>query len=348
MENLYPLLFKENFFEKVWGGQRLKPFKGLPTDSDPIGESWEVSAVPGKESIAANGFLAGKTLSEIVSLYPESMLGHNVVKTYGPKFPLLIKFIDAKEDLSIQVHPNDELAMQRHGTMGKTEMWYIVEAQEGACLYSGFNQPISKYEYERRVEDGSICEVLAKHHVKKGDVVFIPAGRIHAIGGGILLAEIQENSDITYRIFDYNRPGLDGNPRELHTEMAKDAIDFKVYDNYLTLYQQKLNKPMAIAECPYFTMKYHDVTRPFHRKLYKYDSFIVYMCIEGNCRIVSRVDSALSVSLHVGQSCLVPACIADIDITPDNPQGTSKVLEVYIDNKHFNRGKDNTFHFFCL
>ncbi len=336
-EELYPLLFEENFLEKIWGGHRLKPLKGLPADDAPVGESWEISAVPGHESIIRNGPLRGHSLIEVVAEQPEDMLGERVFEMYGPHFPLLFKLIDAEQDLSIQVHPDDALARVRHHSLGKTEMWYVIDAQPGASLYAGFNQPISRYEYRKRVEDGSICEVLARHYVKRGDVLFIPAGRVHAICGGLLLAEIQESSDITYRIFDYNRPGLDGRLRELHTELAEDAIDFRVYDNYLTVYDNVSNKPNSVTECSYFTMKYHNLTRSFHRKLYKYDSFVAYMCVQGSCKIESRVDPATSLLLRPGMSCLVPAAVVDLNLVPDNLMGETKILEVYIDNKHFNQ-----------
>lgn len=334
---MYPLLFEHNFFEMVWGGNRLKPLKGLPADDAPVGESWEVSAVEGKESIISNGEWKGKKITEIVNEYGEEFLGRKVMEMYGTKFPLLIKLIDASKDLSIQVHPNDELAAKRHNSLGKTEMWFVMDAAPGAHLYSGFKSSISKYEYHKRIEDGTITDVLQRHDVKKGDVFFIPSGRVHAICGGTMVAEVQQSSDITYRIFDYNRPGLDGKPRQLHTELAEDAIDYKVYDSYLTNYENKINKPVAVTECPYFTVKIHNITRSFHRKLYKYDSFIVYICLEGSCKIESNVDRSTSVSLAKGTSCLIPASVADINLVPDNSTGTSTILEVYIDNKHFNK-----------
>ena len=332
---LYPLLFETNLYELVWGGHRLKPLKGLPADDQKIGESWEVSAVEDRESVVSNGELKGSKLTELVRQFGSELLGKAVARNYDGKFPLLIKFIDAQENLSIQVHPDDALAQQRHQSLGKTEMWYVMDAQPGAYLYSGFNQPISKYEYHKRIEDGSICEVLKKHEVHDGDVFFIPAGRVHAICAGILLAEVQESSNITYRIFDYNRLGLDGKPRQLHTQLAEDAIDFTVYDNYLTPYQKRENKPVALAECSFFTTKIHHLTRTFHRKLYKYDSFVVYMCLEGDCQIECNALRGFSIMLHKGLSCLVPACVADINLVPNNADGKTKILEVYIDNKNF-------------
>lgn len=318
---MYPLLFNQNLFTLVWGH-----------------ENWIVSAVPDKESTVSNGSLKGATLGQLVYECGSNLMGQKVVDMYGNLFPLLIKFIDAKQDLSIQVHPNDELAMQRHGSLGKTEMWFVIDAEPGAKLYSGFNQAITKYEYQKRVEDGSICEVLQSHPVKKGDVFFIPAGRVHAICGGIYLAEVQQSSDITYRIFDYNRPGLDGRPRQLHTELAVDAIDYRLYPTYKTRYIEKTNKPVGITECPYFTVKIHNITRAFHRKLFKYDSFIIYICLDGDFKVSMR-DRTLEITdieLKKGESCLVPASVADLDLIPNNEAGVARLLEVYIDNKHFN------------
>lgn len=345
MESLYPMLFEQNFFETVWGGNKLKPFKGLVADNEKIGESWEISAVEGKESVVANGPLAGKKLTEIVEEYGEQLLGRKPVEVFGRIFPLLIKFIDAAADLSIQVHPDDEQAKRRHGSLGKTEMWYVLAADKGAHLYSGFKSKITKSEYEERVADGSICDVLYSCEVERGDSFFIPAGRVHAICGGLLIAEIQENSDITYRIFDYNRPGLDGKPRQLHTELAKDVIDYTVYDSYKTNYENKLNEPVALAESKYFTVNIHNLDGVSRRNLYEYDSFVVYMCLKGDCRIdvlsAEGEDSGMpetdSVLLREGYSCLVPARCADINLVPANPSGTTELLEIYIDNKNINK-----------
>lgn len=339
---LYPLVFRNNFFSKVWGGSLLKRLKGIDDGDDtPIGESWEISAVPGKESVVANGRLQGRRLDTLVEEYKEELIGKTVYNMYGTKFPLLIKFIDAAKDLSIQVHPNDEIAMKHHGSFGKTEMWYIMDTKPGAKLYSGFKSPISRYEYEKRIEDGSICDVLAAHDVKEGDVFYIPAGRIHAICSGTLLAEVQQSSDLTYRIFDYNRPGLDGKPRELHTELAAEALDYTVEDDYRTYYTRQTNHPVLLTENRFFTVKLLEVNRAFHRKLYKYDSFVIYMCLYGDCNINIRSwrcdeePEIKQVHLTKGMSCLVPACVADMDVVPANGEKMSKLLEVYIDNKNF-------------
>lgn len=346
MEILYPLLFENNFHEVIWGGNKLKPLKGLPTDNAPIGESWEVSAVPSSVSIVKNGPLAGRDLATLTKDYKELMLGKAVSAKYGDDFPLLIKYIDAAKDLSIQVHPNDRLAKKKHNCFGKTEMWFVMKAEPGAFLYAGLNKQIDENEYEILVSKGEICDVLAKHHVKEGDVFYIPSGRIHAICGGILLAEIQQSSNITYRIFDYNRPGLDGKPRELHTESAKEAIDFHVEHDYRTHYSHTINKPVTIVTSEFFVTKLLEVNRAFHRKLYKYDSFVIYMCLSGNCTIKIKSTEGYGwwkmpekesreIHLTEGNSCLIPASVADFHVTPNNEKGITRLLETYIDNKNY-------------
>ena len=299
-----------------------------PTE-EPIGESWEVSAVPTSTSIVSNGGYVGKDLITVINENPDAILGKKVNEKYHGQMPLLVKFIDAKRDLSIQVHPNDDMAMREHGKMGKSEMWYVIKADEGAHLYAGFNQEITPYEYLKRVEDGSITKVLANHQVKAGDVFYLPAGRIHAICGGILLAEVQQSSDVTYRIFDYNRPGMDGKPRELHTELAAEALDYHVIDNYRTEYVDSSNKAVQIIDSPYFSVRVLEVSKPFHRDLKKYDSFIITMCIKGDCKICVR-STGEEVLLKQGNSTLIPAAIADYDIIPQS--GKTLILDAFIDN----------------
>ena len=326
---LYPLLFEPNLHSVVWGGNQLRPYKGLEPSDEPIGESWEVSAVPTSISIVSNGVFAGKDLISVINENPDAILGKKVNEKYNGKLPLLVKFIDAKRDLSIQVHPNDEMAMREHGKMGKSEMWYVIKADEGAHLYAGFNQEITPYEYQKRVEDGSITDVLADHQVKAGDVFYLPAGRVHAICGGILLAEVQQSSDVTYRNFDYNRLGLDGKPRELHTELAAKALDYHVIDNYRTEYSEISNKAVQIIESPYFCVRVLEVSKAFHRDLRKYDSFIITMCIEDDCKLRVR-STGEEVLLKQGNSTLIPAAIADYDIIPLN--GKTRILDAFIDN----------------
>ena len=289
-----------------------------------------MSDVPTSKRIITNGEWKGKDLISVINEHPDEILGEKVNEKYHGKLPLLVKFIDAKRDLSIQVHPNDEMAMREHGKMGKSEMWYIIKADEGAHLYAGFKQKITPYEYQKRVEDGSITEVLADHQVKPGDVFYLPAGRVHAICGGILLAEVQQSSDVTYRIFDYNRPGMDGKPRELQTELAAKALDYHVEKNYRTEYSETSDKAVQIIDSPYFDVRVMEINQPMHRNLIKYDSFIISMCIAGDCKIRIR-STQDEITLKEGHSTLIPACIADYDVIPLN--GTSKLLDAFIDNK---------------
>lgn len=326
---LYPFLFEPNLHSVVWGGNQLRPYKGLEPTDEPIGESWEVSAVPTSTSIIANDELAGKDLISAINEQPDAILGKKVNEKYQGKLPLLVKFIDAKKDLSIQVHPNDEMAQREHGKMGKCEMWYIIKAVPGAHLYAGFKQEITPEEYQKRIADGTITEVLADHQVEAGDVFYLPAGRVHAICGGILLAEVQQSSDVTYRIFDYNRLGMDGKPRELHTELAVKALDYHVVDNYRTEYEDSSNKAVQIIDSPYFSVRVMAVSKPFHRDLLKYDSFIITMCLEGDCTIKVR-STGDKILLKEGNSTLIPAEIADYDIIPQD--GKTRILDAFIDN----------------
>lgn len=326
----YPLLFAPNLHSVVWGGHRLRPYKGLEPTDEPIGESWEVSAIPSSPSIITNGEWKGRDLISVINEHPDAILGKAVNERYHGKLPLLVKFIDAKRDLSIQVHPNDEMAMREHGKMGKSEMWYIIKADEGAHLYAGFKQNITPYEYQKRVEDGSITEVLADHPVQSGDVFYLPAGRVHAICGGIMLAEVQQSSDVTYRIYDYNRPGMDGKPRELHTQLAAQALDYHVEANYRTEYADTSNKAVQIIDTPYFDVRVMEISKPFHRNLMKYDSFIITMCIEGDCILHVRSTND-EIPLRHGTCALIPAAIADYDVLPQ--QGSTRILDAFIDNR---------------
>lgn len=330
--DLYPLLFEPNLHHVIWGGDRLPSIKGLPADPEPVGESWEVSAVPTSTSIIANGPWAGQDLISVISRRPEEILGHEVARQYDNQLPLLVKLIDAKRDLSIQVHPNDEMARRVHGKRGKTEMWYVIDAAPGASLLAGFKREISQYEFRNRIENNSIVEVLARHEVRPGDVFYIPAGRVHAICGGIFLAEVQQSSDVTYRIYDYNRPGMDGKPRQLHTELAAQAIDFRVPDEYRTVYIDEPNRANLVIDSPYFVVRVVDIQSPFHRNLIKYDSFIISLCIQGDCTLRIR-ETGHEISLREGHSCLIPAAIADYDVIPANAQGKTKLLDAFVNNK---------------
>ena len=258
---MYPFKFNPILKSTIWGGEKIIPFKGLDINQPQVGESWEISNVPGDESVVSYGADAGKNLSELVKEYKGDLVGAANYERFGDNFPLLIKFIDACDDLSIQVHPDDALAKVRHNSMGKTEMWYVVDNNEGqAHLRSGLKKSITPAEYEAMIADNTICDALADYAVEPGDVFFLPAGRIHSIGAGCFIAEIQQTSNVTYRIYDFNRKDKDGNTRELHTELSKDAIDYSVEEDYRTNYTPKQNEPVDLVSCPYFTTSVYDLT----------------------------------------------------------------------------------------
>ena len=322
--NLYPLKFKPILKSVIWGGSNLSKFKNIEPIQEGIGESWEISGVQGDISIIENGHLAGTSLQTLLSESREQLVGSEVYHKFGNKFPLLIKFIDAQDDLSIQVHPDDKLAGERHNSFGKTEMWYVVKAAPGAYLYTGFEKEISPNEYEKSIEDNSFTDSLKKHMVKEGDVFFLPAGRVHAIGAGCFIAEIQQTSNITYRIYDYNRKDAQGNSRELHTELAKDAIDFKLYDTYKTEYKKELNKPVELVTCPYFTTNLLELNEFTKRDYSQKDSFVIYMCLEGSLNLVDNKGNTLHIER--GESLLIPAETNSVEISPNN---YCKLLEVF-------------------
>ena len=320
-----PLKFEPIFKTLVWGGEKIAPYKDIETEQKHIGESWELSGVAGNESVVAEGPLKGKTIAELVKEYKGELVGEHVYANTGDEFPLLIKFIDALTDLSIQVHPHDELAAVRHnGSKGKTEMWYVVDAAPGAHLLTGLTEKITPEQYAAKVADGTITDVLARYDVHPGDVFFLPAGRIHAICGGCFIAEIQQTSNITYRIYDYGRLGLDGKPREVHTELAKDAIDYTVYPDYRTHYSPEQDEEQEVVSCQYFTPSIYDLTLPYAKDLSGIDSFMVVMCLSGYGTL--EVDGA-EVPVRQGETVLIPATADDICFVPD---GSMKVLTSYI------------------
>ena len=327
-EQLYPLTFTPLLKEVIWGGSDIRPFKGLEPDDKKIGESWEISHVDDNFSIVAEGALAGKNLDELIDLYGERLVGKSVQERFGHRFPLLIKFIDARDYLSIQVHPDDELGMKRHNSFGKTEMWYVINAAPKAKLYSGFAVQSSPEDYVRRIEEGTIVDALAEYEVHPGDVFFLPAGRVHAIGAGCFIAEIQQTSNITYRIYDYDRTDTAGNKRELHTELAKDAIDYRLEKDYRTAYTPVADQPVHLVECQYFETNLLDLTQPISRDWSQLDSFVIYICMEG--KVTLRDAQGNEVHLHQGQSVLVPAENPSLTLTPE---GSVKLLETYIPAK---------------
>ena len=328
-KKLYPMLFKQNRKTLVWGT-----------------EDWTVSGVPNSESEVENGTWARYNLTEVISRRPEEILGRQTALKYNNQLPLLAKIIDAHQNLSIQVHPNDEMAKREHNKYGKSEMWYILDAEPGAFLYAGFKEHITPEQYKERVANGTITDVLAKHEVHKGDVFYLPSGRVHAICGGIKLAEIQQSSDVTYRIFDYIRPGLDGKPRELHTELAAKAIDYTVYPEYKTQHEENIGEANELLNTPFFSIKIVETTEPFHRNMIKYDSFIIIMNIGEpfTLRVRATGDEVL---VPAESSCLIPAAIADYELIPVH--STAKVMEAFINNKKsIGKTVKDFFHMFSI
>ena len=321
---MYPFIFKPILKEVIWGGNDILPFKGLVPTEQKIGESWELSHVEGNFSIVANGELEGKTIDELIETYGAKLLGEKVFAQFGKTFPLLIKFIDARDNLSIQVHPDDKLAKERHNSFGKTEMWYVIKAAPDAFLYSGFSQQIDAEEYVHRVNDNTIMDVLMQYKVKEGDVFFLPAGRVHAIGSGCFIAEIQQTSNITYRIYDYNRKDTNGNERELHTELAKDAIDYTFNNDYRTHYSPEKDEVVELVKCNYFTTNLLELDQSMKRDFSLLDSFVVYICMAGSAIIK---DDQHNESVHQGQTVLIPAVTKMVTIIP-SPE--AKFMETYI------------------
>lgn len=320
---MYPLKFKPILKERLWGGTKLRDVLGKPITSEITGESWELSAVDGDVSIVSDGEFSGKTLQELIDTHTSAILGESVYRRFGNDFPILIKFIDAKQDLSIQLHPNDKLAKERHNSFGKTEMWYVMDADEDARLIVGFNRDVQKDEYIESLEAGNLLELLNYENVSAGDTFFINTGKIHAIGAGVLLAEIQQTSDITYRVYDFDRRDKNGNLRELHTEMAVDAIDYNKKDDFKIDYAKTKNAVNTMVDCPYFTTNYLELTDQNSFDLSKRDSFTIYMCVDGTASISNDYGS---VTISKGETVLISANTERLTI------GTSGVtlLEVSI------------------
>jgi len=326
MEGLYPLKFTPIYKDKIWGGNKIKSILNKDFGSLPnCGESWELSGVEGNLSVVSNGYLAGNSLEELIEVYMGDLVGDQLFEMFGTEFPLLIKFIDANDDLSIQVHPNDEMAAERHHSYGKTEMWYVMQADPGSKLQSGFNQPVDQEKYLEKLKKVELTDILHFEEVTSGDVFFIPAGRVHAIGKGILLAEIQQTSDITYRIYDYDRRDDQGNLRELHTDLALDAIDYTLYPEYKTKYEPKLNESVELVSCKYFTTNVLELNQPVEKDYNKLDSFVIYICLDGKVQIKTESGSE---SLQKGETILIPASIENVQLMPVS--AAVKLLEVYV------------------
>ncbi len=315
------LRFQPILKQTLWGGKRIATFKQFDCTNSNIGESWELSGVAGNETTCVT--MGGKSLNTLVAEYKDRLVGKVNYERFGNEFPLLIKFIDAHQDLSIQVHPDDATALRQGKTRGKTEMWYLMHSDAGAKLYSGLKQQITPEQYKTMVEDGSICDALAQYSVKEDDVFFLPAGRIHSIGSGCFLVEIQQTSDVTYRIYDFKRKDKDGNYRQLHTDEAAEAIDFTVYNDYRTLYTPCKNRAVELVNCPYFTTNVYDINRPTPIETAKHDTFIILIVVKGEGTITT--DEGEMTQVATGDTLLIAAenkhLVAD---------GNIKLLETHI------------------
>lgn len=326
MSALYPLQFKTIYKDKIWGGQKIKTylhknFGDLPN----CGETWEISGVKSDVSVVATGALEGRSLADLLEEYQDELVGKHVYDHFGNIFPLLVKFIDANDYLSIQVHPNDELAKKRHNSFGKTEMWYVIEADPGSTLIAGFSEKVDEKTYVDKLNSGHIMDILNKEDVNAGDVFFLPAGRVHTIGKGLLIAEIQQTSDITYRIYDFDRVDDKGQKRELHTELALAALDYNVYPEYKTKYTPAKNEDVHLVKCPYFTTNVMDYTESVAKDYSTLDSFVIHVCVDGAYTLKCNGESY---EVKMGECLLLPKVIDQVELVPN---GSFKILESYIE-----------------
>jgi mannose-6-phosphate isomerase len=323
--SLYPLKFRTLYKDKIWGGQKIRTVLGKDFGDLPnCGETWEISGVPGNLSVVRDGDMAGCDLASMIDHYRERLMGHRVFERFAFQFPLLVKFIDANDDLSIQVHPGDALARQRHNSFGKTEMWYVFQADPGARLQVGFNRPLGVEEYMEYFRHKKLMDILNFVEVHRDDVFFLPAGRVHSIGKGCLLAEIQQSSDITYRIYDFDRVDSSGTPRALHTEQALDAIDFTYHGDFKTRYPDRSNEAVELVRCEYFTTNRIAADRPLARDYSALDSFVIYVCMEGALDIEY---AGGRVPVRMGDAVLLPAELKQVRLVP---APACKMLESYI------------------
>lgn len=314
--------FRPILKQVLWGGNKIISFKQLDVDMEQVGESWEVSGVKDNESIVANGQYEGMKLNDLVALMKGDLVGKENYERFGNEFPLLIKFIDASKQLSIQVHPNDEQAKAKGLKRGKTEMWYIMESAPDATLLSGLKRAITPEEYKAMVENDTIIDALCEYRVGEGDVFYLPAGRIHSIGAGTFLAEIQETSDVTYRIYDFKRKDKDGNYRQLHTEAAAECIDYSVENDYRTKYEARKNEGVELAQCAHFTTSVYDLDEPMLLDYSELDSFVVLIALSGECTL-STGDA--ETQLRAGETVLLPATTQTLNVS-----GTVKFLETFV------------------
>ena len=320
---MQPIKFQPLLKQTLWGGAKIVTFKHLDSQLENVGESWEISGVKDNETIVKEGPLKGKSLNEVVAELKDRLVGKDNYQRFGDEFPLLIKFIDARQDLSIQVHPNDEIAHKQGKPRGKTEMWYLMESEPGAKLYCGLKKQITPDQYKEMVDNDTICDALAQYEVKEGDCFFLPAGRIHAIGPGCFLAEIQQTSDVTYRIYDYKRKDKNGNYRELHTKLAAESINYQVENDYRTHYVGRLNKGVSLVQCPYFCTAVYDLNEPMTLDYSELDSFVILIGLKGEGKITDNEGN--EVSIMAGDTLLIPATTETLRVS-----GTIKFLETYI------------------
>lgn len=318
-----PLKFNALLKSTLWGGDKIIPFKNLDIQQENVGESWEISGVKDNETIVADGPYAGKKLNELVEELKGKLVGEDNYQRFGNEFPLLIKFIDARQDLSIQVHPTDEIAKMQGKERGKTEMWYLMDSDKDATLLCGLKKKITPEEYAQMVENDTIVDAIDRYEVKEGDCFFLPAGRIHAIGTGCFLAEIQQTSDVTYRIYDFKRKDKDGNYRQLHTKEAAECINYNVESNYRTEYTPVKNQGVSLVQCPYFNTAVYDLNEPMTIDYSELDSFVILIGIKGNATITDNEGNTFT--LQAGESVLVPATTETLKV-----DGKIKFLETYV------------------
>lgn len=325
MSELYPIKFLPVYKEKVWGGNRLKNVLRKNEATGKTGESWEISGVKGSISVVDNGFLAGNELDEIIEVYMGDLVGERVFDTFGTTFPLLFKFIDANDVLSVQVHPDDELAMRKHQSTGKSEIWYVIDGTPEAFVYTGLNKEMTPDEFRTHIDNNTVKEVLNRESAKRGDVFYMPAGRIHATGAGVLFAEIQQTSDITYRVYDWNRKDQNGKLRQLHVEDALEALNYEVQADYRTHYQSLINQRNPVKSSPFFVLNKLLLTQPFDVNYHTIDSFVVLMCMGGKGEIIDQYEHRVTIGM--GETLLIPAVLENIKIIPD---GEVELLEVHM------------------
>lgn len=326
MKKLYPIKFEPILFEKVWGGNNLNRLLNKKNPNNLLlGESWEIAQLEDVVSVVKNGYLQDNTLEDLIEIYMNELLGDQVYAKYGLEFPLLFKFIDANDKLSIQLHPDNEVAQYRHNAYGKTEMWYVVDAEPGAQIIIGFKEELDKYSLQEKIDDNTLVDYLKFEDVKRGDVFFIPSGTVHALLKGIVVAEIQQNSDITYRLYDWGRMGLDGVPRQLHVDLALDVVDYQVKDNYRIKYEVEQQSRVQLVACPYFTTNLIEFSYNVEFNYRTLDSFVVYMCLEGRFDLIYNQNEHLSI--EKGETVLIPAEFEEVLL---KPYENCRVLETYI------------------